>query len=148
LTRNPSLDRTLEITELHRGEVLRATASRVDPGGKGINVARALALTGHPATAVVALGGREGEQLGDAIRDAGNGLVDVRIAEAVRTNLSLVEPDDTVTKVNAPGPRLTEAEEGALTAANCAALADACWLALCGSLPPGTGDELYAALVA
>jgi hypothetical protein len=45
LTPNPSLDRTLEVAALHRGEVLRATTVRVDAGGKGINVARALRPT-------------------------------------------------------------------------------------------------------
>ena len=38
LTLNPSLDRTVEIERLPRGEVIRATRSQVDPGGKGVNV--------------------------------------------------------------------------------------------------------------
>ena len=38
LTANPSVDRTLEIPELKRGEVVRATAARVHPGGKGVMV--------------------------------------------------------------------------------------------------------------
>ncbi|EOD64807.1 1-phosphofructokinase, partial [Amycolatopsis vancoresmycina DSM 44592] len=42
VTPNPSLDRTLRLAELRRGEVLRASAVRLDPGGKGVNVARAL----------------------------------------------------------------------------------------------------------
>ena len=45
LTPNPSIDRTIEMDALHRGAVLRAPASRVDPGGKGVNVSRALAAT-------------------------------------------------------------------------------------------------------
>ena len=47
LTPNPSLDRTVEIDELRRGEVHRATGGRVDPGGKGVNVSRALAAERH-----------------------------------------------------------------------------------------------------
>ena len=42
LTLNPSLDRTLEIDALERGEVLRAAPVHLDPGGKGVNVTRAL----------------------------------------------------------------------------------------------------------
>ncbi|MYW28620.1 1-phosphofructokinase, partial [Streptomyces sp. SID2119] len=40
VTPNPSLDRTYELPDLVRGTVLRATADRVDPGGKGVNVSR------------------------------------------------------------------------------------------------------------
>src|SRR5206468_3577833 len=57
LTLNPSLDRTVEIDELVRGAVLRATSARLDPGGKGVNVCRALLANGVPSRAVVAVGG-------------------------------------------------------------------------------------------
>src|ERR687896_1116643 len=63
LTPNPSVDRTIEVDALHRGAVLRARASRVDPGGKGVNVSRALAANGRKTRAVLPAGGWEGEQL-------------------------------------------------------------------------------------
>ncbi|MGG7613077.1 1-phosphofructokinase, partial [Streptomyces sp. ZG43] len=47
LTPNPSLDRAYELPSLNRGAVLRATRDRVDPGGKGVNVSRAVAGAGH-----------------------------------------------------------------------------------------------------
>ncbi len=147
LTPNPSLDRTLHIAQLRRGEVVRATSARVDPGGKGINVALALTSTGHRARAVLPLGGSEGTQLSDAIADSGIEVVGVPIASAVRTNMSLAEPDGTVTKINDPGPELTPGEAGALTRSTVAALDGAAWLAGCGSLPPGAPQALYAELV-
>ena len=72
LTLNPSLDRTVEVETLARGEVMRALGVRVDPGGKGINVSRALAAHGLPTRAVVTVGGAEGEQLVALLRDTGN----------------------------------------------------------------------------
>ena len=42
VTPNPSLDRTYEVPSLERGEVIRATGERMDPGGKGVNVSRAV----------------------------------------------------------------------------------------------------------
>ena len=63
LTPNPSLDRTVEIDELRRGEVHRATGGRVDPGGKGVNVSRALAANDIATVAVLPSGGPEGAQL-------------------------------------------------------------------------------------
>ncbi|NUP44394.1 MAG: 1-phosphofructokinase, partial [Streptomyces sp.] len=53
VTPNPSLDRTYEIPALERGAVLRAAADRVDPGGKGVNVSRAVAAAGHRTVAVL-----------------------------------------------------------------------------------------------
>lgn len=148
VTPNPSLDRTIELPRLARGEVLRADAVRVDAGGKGINVSMALAATGHASRAVVPLGGYEGEQLRAAIEAAGIEVIAVALSEPVRTNVSLVEPDATVTKVNAPGPRLSPVEARSLTDAAVDALGGARWLAACGSLPPGAPGDLYATLVA
>ena len=73
LTPNPSLDRTIEIPELHRGEVHRATGGRVDPGGKGVNVSRALAgrRQGHDRGAAVRRhGGRPARGAARAVRGA------------------------------------------------------------------------------
>jgi 1-phosphofructokinase len=63
LTLNPSLDRTLEVDTLERGAVLRAASVHLDPGGKGVNVARALLANGVATRAVIPCGGPEGEQL-------------------------------------------------------------------------------------
>lgn len=148
VTPNPSLDRTLEVPGLERGAVVRAQSVRTDPGGKGINVSLALVTTGHPSRAVMPLGGHEGEQLGAAARSAGIDVVSVPITEPVRVNISLVEPDRTVTKINAPGPRLSTSQAKALTMAAVAAVDGAAWIVGCGSLPPGVADPFYAELVA
>lgn len=42
VTLNPGLDRTLSVPEIRYNDVLRATDSRLDWGGKGFNVAGAL----------------------------------------------------------------------------------------------------------
>jgi len=51
------------VGRLIRGAVIRADGIRVDAGGKGINVTRALAANGHPSIAVLPSGGAEGAQL-------------------------------------------------------------------------------------
>lgn len=147
LTANPSVDRTLEIPALERGEVVRATAARVHPGGKGVNVARALIANGISARAVLPTGGREGDQLLDLLSSLGVDVVPVQIAEPIRENVTIVEPDGTVTKLNAPGPRLTWEEVAALVEATVEACRDAGWVALCGALPPGVPGDLYGSLV-
>ncbi len=148
LTPNPSLDRTLEVPTLPRGAVTRVVSERVDPGGKGINVSLALSVTGHATRAVVPLGGFEGEQLAAALTGAGIEVVAVPLAAGVRTNLSLTEPDGTVTKINAPGPTISPTELAELARTLERSLAGATWLASCGSLPPGAPDDLHARVVA
>lgn len=147
VTLNPSLDRTLEVESLDAGEVNRATRSRVEPGGKGVNVARALLANGFPSRAVLPLGGPEGEHLAQLLEALGLDVRSVAITAPTRTNVSLVEPNGTVTKVNAPGPQLSAEELASLEETTVASLGDADWVAACGSLPPGAPDDLYAQIV-
>jgi 1-phosphofructokinase len=147
LTLNPSVDRTVEVETLARGEVMRAQGVRVDPGGKGINVSRALATHGRPTRAVVTVGGAEGEHLVALLRDTGIEIVPVRIHGAIRSNITVVEPDGTTTKFNEPGAELSEDELNAVFAAVKDAVQSAEWLVASGSLPPGTPAGVYADLV-
>jgi 1-phosphofructokinase len=147
LTLNPSVDRTVEVDALIRGAVLRARSSHVDPGGKGVNVARALAANGRKTRAVLPAGGWEGEQLAALLGPQEIPVVLVPVAGSVRANVSVVEPDGTVTKLNEPGPALTVAEIEAVVAATVTAAAAAEWVAISGSLPPGAPVDVYARLV-
>ncbi len=148
VTPNPSLDRTYEVPSLERGAVLRATADRVDPGGKGVNVSRAVAAAGVPTTAVLPLGGAPGALIAELLGAQGVDVTAVSIAGHTRSNIALVEPDGTLTKINAPGPELTAAESALLleTVRRCAG--GPAWIAACGSLAPGLPDDWYAGLVA
>ena len=147
LTANPSVDRTIEVTELRPGTVIRARASRVDAGGKGVNVARALAAHGHKAKAVLPSGGAEGAQLEALLTGSGMDLLSVRIAGSIRANVTVVEADGTTTKLNEPGPPLTQDELDALAATVSDAAASAEWAVLSGSLSPGAPADWYAELI-
>lgn len=147
VTPNPSLDQTLEVDALRPGEIHRANAAHLDPGGKGVNVARALVANGHASRAVLPLGGFEGEQLASLLRHMGIEVAPVPIADPIRTNLTLVEPNGTVTKVNAPGPTLSAFEVEALLERTVAAVDGARWVVASGSLSPGMGDDFYARVV-
>jgi 1-phosphofructokinase len=147
LTLNPSVDRTVDVEALARGEVIRAHGVRVDPGGKGINVSRALAAHGLPTRAVVTIGGAEGEHLVTLLREAGIDIVPVRIHGAIRSNITVVEPDGTTTKFNEPGAEISPDELAAVFTAVQAAADSADWLVASGSLPPGAPATVYADLV-
>ena len=150
VTANPSVDRTIEVEQLTAGQVLRAVASRVDAGGKGVNVARALAANGHKAIAVVVSGGPEGSHL-LSLLDAVLPLPELRvrpvqITGALRSNITVVEADGTTTKLNEAGPTLSTAELDSLAAAtvDAAEAESADWVVLSGSLPPGSPAGWYA----
>ena len=72
LTPNPSLDRTVSITDLQRGEVQRATASQLDPGGKGVNISRALTAHRARTLAVLPAGGPQGHLLASTFAESGS----------------------------------------------------------------------------
>jgi 1-phosphofructokinase/6-phosphofructokinase 2 len=147
LTPNPSIDRAVFIDALHRGEVHRAGGGRIDPGGKGVNVSRALAAQSAPTTAVLPIGGPEGHLLEELLDAAGVERCSVPVAGTVRMNISVLEPDGTTTKLNEPGPELSPDEVDALLTATLDRVPGADWVVGCGSLPPGAPTDLYAALV-
>lgn len=146
-TPNPSLDRTVEVDRLLRGQVQRLTASRVHPGGKGVNVVRALHRNGYPAHAVVPIGGPEGHQFAMLLESAGVPMTTVRIDTPIRANITVAEADGTTTKLNAEGARLTPDARERLLSVTVKLAEGRGWIAGCGSLPPGAGDDFYADLV-
>ncbi|MGW3863888.1 1-phosphofructokinase [Streptomyces sp. NPDC005047] len=148
VTPNPSLDRTYEVPSLDRGEVVRATGERVDPGGKGVNVSRAVAAAGRRTVAVLPLGGAPGALVADLLDAQGIEVAPVPIAGATRSNIALAEADGVLTKINAPGPELSAAERELLLETVRSQSPGADWIACCGSLPRGLAPSWYAELVA
>jgi 1-phosphofructokinase len=146
VTLNPSLDRAVEVEALTRGEVIRATAAHLDPGGKGVNVSRALLANGVPSVAVLPCGGDEGGQLVRLLKAEGVEVLAVPITGRTRSNITLAEPDGTVTKVNEPGPAMFRAEFDEIIDRVLTRAGTADWVVLCGSVPPGLPDDAYALL--
>lgn len=149
LTANPSLDRTVGLTGvLVRGAVQRAEGVREEPGGKGVNVCRALQASGVPNVAV--LPGDDADPVLQALRATGLGHRNLPIGAPLRANLTLTEPDGTTTKINLPGPELGAVVQENLLELTIAACAEseeagpAGWLVLAGSLPPGVPPDYYA----
>ena len=147
LTPNPSIDRAVTIDALRRGEVHRATSSRVDPGGKGVNVSRALAAQRSDTVAVLPAGGPEGHLMDELLDAARVPRRSVPVTGALRMNVSVLEPDGTTTKLNEPGPLLSDLEVDLLLQEALDAACTATWVVGCGSLPPGAPTDLYAQLV-
>ena len=144
VTPNPSIDRTIEIDRLERGALMRARRSTAEAAGKGVNVSCALATQGVTTLAVLPLAADSATTYLRLLADATT-IAAVPIAGSIRVNVSLVEADGTVTKVNEPGPVLDGADVDALLSA-AERVADAAWVLGCGSLPPNTPVDFYARL--
>lgn len=149
LTLNPALDVKMRFKAPRLGELNRAQGMDVEPSGKGINVARALARQGIRVQAVAPLGGSFGlsiEQL--TATDAGLELIGVRITGSTRCNFKAIDAETgEVTEFNAPGPALTGEELERVEATLLEQLEEGDLVVLAGSLPAGTDPEAYAGLV-
>ncbi len=145
VTPNPSVDRTVSTPQLHIGQVNRITASRVDPGGKGVNVARALHRNGYPCLALLPLAGATGVTLHELLALEAVPMATVLCQGDTRTNLTIVDTDGTTTKINEPGPALDHASLASLLET---VPADTSWIAWCGSLAPGIDPRWLTEVIA
>jgi len=147
VTPNPAVDRTVFVDALRPGAITHGARSWSEPSGKGVNVALALQAHQRPTVAVLPVGGPAGVHLVDMVERAGLEYQAVPITGDVRVNISIVQPDGVVTKINERGPALSDAEGDALLAAARTRARAGGWVAGCGSLPGGLADGFYARLV-
>jgi 1-phosphofructokinase len=146
LTPNPSLDRTVTLAApLERGAVQRAESVISQAGGKGVNISRASVSAGIPSLAV--LPAPKDDPFVLELLAAGIDCRPVPNEGGPRVNITITEPDGTTTKLNSPGPAVTEEVLVGLTESLRRRAATADWIVLAGSLPPGAPVGWYADLV-
>ncbi len=148
LTPNPSVDRSLIIPEIRFNSVLRSQKVRLDWGGKGFNVSRALHRFGIESVAIAWVGGGSGKMLADGLQKLGIQTDFVWMDEETRTNTMIIEQEgDWHIKVNEPGPPITsDSIDQMFQKVEGYARKGDVWV-LSGSLPPDVPDTLYAELI-
>ncbi len=148
LTLNAAIDRIIVVTKLRMYDKNIANRTLVFAGGKGVNVARALAALELPAVAAGFIGQGELELYRNALERLGVITRFVPVAGHTRTNYKLVTEDTGAeTEVNERGPVISESELQRLEAVLDELLASAEMLLLSGSLPPGVPPDYYAQLI-
>ncbi|MDZ5076664.1 hexose kinase [Nesterenkonia sp. HG001] len=146
LTPNPSLDKTVELdAPLAPGAVQRAVRASAEPGGKGVNISRALVAAGQETLAV--LPGDAADPVLAALREIHVPHRGLALGEAVRTNITVTDPAGTTTKINEPGPAFDTVRTQALLSLTLSSADGASWAALAGSLPPGVPTDFYAQVI-
>jgi 1-phosphofructokinase len=111
VTLNTAIDKTLEVPNFRIGRRHRSVAQTTMPGGKGVNVARAIKRLGRPVIATGFAGGATGTRIVEALT-AESILTDfVRIREESRTNTAVLDPTSgEQTEINERGPAISERE--------------------------------------
>jgi 1-phosphofructokinase len=146
LTPNPSNDRTVTLAgPLERGAVQRLLSVTMQAGGKGVNISRAAVSAGLETDAVFPA--RPDDPFVTELLAAGIACSPAPPAGDVRINLAITEPDGTTTKLNSPGSTVSGRHLDDLAATLLDRAAEAAWVVLAGSLPPGAPDGWYAELV-
>lgn len=139
MTLSPAVDKTVLIPGFRPGQVNRILSAHVEAGGKGINVARAIAGMDVPCLALGVAGGDMGAWLSNRLTVTGIPHDFVMVDAPTRTNLKVIDPDTgQTTDINEPGAPLPQQAlaEALARAATLAGTGD--HLVLSGSLPQGT----------
>ena len=148
VTLNAALDKTLEVPNFRLGRRHRTVEQTTMPGGKGVNIARALKRLGQPVIATGLAGGATGNQIVDALNDEAilNGFV--RIREESRTNTAVLDPTTGLqTEINERGPAVS-AQDLELFREKLLYLAKGASICVfAGSLPRGVEPDVYAGLI-
>jgi len=148
VTPNPALDRTLTVPEIVFDEMVRASESRLDLDGKGVNVSKALHALGTSTVMLGFAGGMAGEMLERGLGEMGYATSFTHVAGETRTNTIILDAAaNRYVKANEPGPLLRPPELDAFFDQARARLAAGDTWILSGSLPPGAPTDFYAQLV-
>ncbi|MBW3658660.1 MAG: 1-phosphofructokinase family hexose kinase [Actinobacteria bacterium] len=146
LTLNPSVDLAVSTERVAPEDKLRCSAPQRDPGGGGVNVARAASRLGADVRAVLPTGGPAGEQLRQLLAGEDLPVTTIDLAGETRESWTVDETSsDDQYRFVLPGPSLSDEELAA-----CLAAVDehaGTVVVGSGSLPPGVADDTWARLV-
>jgi 6-phosphofructokinase 2 len=149
LTLNPTVDESASVDRVVAERKLRLTEPAREPGGGGLNVARAARELGEEVLAVWTRGGHTGGMLEDLLEAEELPSLAVPIAGMTRTSLVVHETSSNLQyRFGTPGPRVSEAELDAVLEALRTIDPPPRFLVASGSLPPGVDRAFYARLAA
>lgn len=148
LTLSPVIDKSTTVPALAPEKKLRCSEPKFEPGGGGINIARAIRQLGGDALAIYPAGGHSGKYLQSLLDDAGIRSLVVPTEAPTRENLIVVETaTNNQYRFGMPGAPLTAGElEACIEAVE--AQTEMEYLIASGSLPPGVSDDVFARLAA
>lgn len=146
LTFSPTLDLATATSHVVSDAKLRCDRPRVDPGGGGVNVARAAQRLGAEVQAVLPVGGPAGQCLRELLADEEVPVTIVESQVDTRESWTVTETGSGAQyRFVFPGPALAPDEVDRCLAAAVDGAEDL--LVVSGSLPPGAPPDLVARVV-
>ena len=148
ITLNPAIDVTLQLDELHVGEVNRQKHMQSHAAGKGLNVAQVLHDLGHELIVSGFLGQQNCAVFEQHFQSMQFDNQFVYVAGETRQNIKIAEQSGRMTDINARGFTVTEANKHALLqrVEQCCQAVD--YVVIAGSLPQGFSLDDFKALIA
>ncbi len=142
ITLNPTVDFATTAPKIFPEVKLRCTEPHIDPGGGGINVARAIRQLGGQATALVAIGGATGAHLLQLLALEGVPTVAFQGPGETRQSFSVTDMASAEQfRFVMPGPSWSEADVRRGLNSVDQAIGDGTLVVLSGSQPPGVAKE-------
>lgn len=144
ITFNPAIDKSTTIPSLIPEKKLRCTAPVFEPGGGGINVARAIKKLGGNATAIYLAGGYSGKFLHQLLINDEIFSVVIETKQHSRENLIVLDTSSNLQyRFGMPGPSINE-EEWKRCLLEIEKINDAEFIVGSGSLPAGVPADIFA----
>ena len=146
VTFSPCIDKTTSVKKLLPDKKLHCAAPKLEPGGGGINVARAIKKLGGDATAIFPSGGYTGKYFNHLLEAENIHAVIIEIQNETRENIIVLdEAENAQYRFGMPGTNLSDAEwMQCLKAVE--EIKDISFIVASGSLPPGVPLNIFAQL--
>lgn len=146
ITFSPCIDKSTSVPSLIPEKKLKCAAPKLEPGGGGINVARALRQLGATALAIFPSGGYTGKFFNHLLDEEGVPSVIIETANETRENIIVLdESANKQYRFGMPGTELSEKEwHQCLEAVEKTGNVE--FIVASGSLPPGVPLDIYARL--
>ncbi len=149
VTLNPAIDKIVSIPNFCLGKDFVQKDASLSPGGKGINVSRALKNLGIPALATGLIGGSTGKFMQRSLTREHIPNDFSHVSFETRISLTINDPaQDLETRILEPGHPVPSKDMQQFNTKFKKLLKRAHCVVLAGRVPLGTTDHLYAKLIA
>ena len=149
VTLNPAVDLATTVPKVIAGPKLRCDQPRFDPGGGGVNVARAICKLGGNARALIAVGGAMGDKLLALLAAEAVPALPVRVSGETRQSFAVTDGSTGAQyRFSVPGQVLTAQDADLLLTEIAAHTPQHSYLVVSGSVTPGLPVDFQTRIIA